>query len=73
MSNTKCKCAAHCQCECACGADWTPDEVKQLRAQLENANAEIEQLKNALAKMHAAFGGVYYTPREIIGKVEAAQ
>jgi len=30
-----CKCAAHSESECGCDADWTPQEVYDLRAEIE--------------------------------------
>jgi len=30
-----CKCAAYSKSECACDADWTPQEVYDLRAEIE--------------------------------------
>jgi hypothetical protein len=39
-----CKCAAYDESECACDADWTPQEVYDLRA-------ENEQLKEAIRRL----------------------
>jgi hypothetical protein len=36
-----CKCAAHSESECGCDADWTPQEVYDLRS-------ENERLKEAI-------------------------
>ena len=44
-----CKCAAYSESECACDADWTPQEVYDLRA----ANAAVYGL---LADIRAAVG-----------------
>jgi len=43
-----CQCSARCSCECGCDVDWTPREVYDLREQLDEANAEIEKLKEEL-------------------------
>lgn len=37
----ECHCAAYSENECACGADWTPDEVYELRAR-------VKELVNAI-------------------------
>jgi hypothetical protein len=39
-----CKCAAYSESECGCDADWTPQEVYDLRA-------ENEQLKEAIRRL----------------------
>jgi hypothetical protein len=44
-----CKCEAHSESECGCDADWTPQEVYDLRA----ANAAVYGL---LADIRAAVG-----------------
>lgn len=50
MANGKdCKCSAYCESECACGADWTPQEVYDLRA----SNARLLGL---IADIRAAVG-----------------
>ena len=36
----ECHCAAHSENECACGADWTPDEVYELRARIKELEVE---------------------------------
>lgn len=36
-----CVCAAYSESECGCGADWTPQEVINLRQQLAGAQEEI--------------------------------
>ena len=36
-----CECFARCEADCVCDADWTPEEVIRLRA-------DIEQMKRAL-------------------------
>jgi hypothetical protein len=41
-------CSAH---ECACGADWTPQEIYNLRG-------EVERLKSALVNARASFLGL---------------
>ena len=35
-----CVCHAYGECECACGADWTPQEVYDLRAEVERLREE---------------------------------
>ena len=50
MSDGKeCQCAARCEAECACDADWTPEEIYQLRA-------ENQALKDAINRMRVAGG-----------------
>lgn len=46
-----CTCAARSQHECACNADWTPQEVLDLRG-------EVERLKAALVNARASFLGL---------------
>jgi hypothetical protein len=36
-----CKCAAYSEAECGCDADWTPQEVYDLRAEMERLVAEV--------------------------------
>jgi len=36
-----CKCWAHGECECGCGADWTPQEIYDLRSKLKEAEEKI--------------------------------
>jgi len=50
-----CICAAYSSHECACDADWTPQEVYDLRKKIKELEArnrelevEIERLKNTI-------------------------
>ena len=46
MSNGQgCTCNAWSANECACGADWTPQEVYDLRAENERLKAELAEAK----------------------------
>jgi hypothetical protein len=52
-----CKCAAHSESECGCDADWTPQEVYDLRAEIERlrlTDAEREAIERACCSL----GGV---------------
>lgn len=51
-----CECFARCEADCVCDADWTPEEVIRLRADIERHIAiasehatECERLRAALA------------------------
>jgi hypothetical protein len=39
-----CTCAAHSESECGCDADWTPQEVYDLRAENERLKEAIRYL-----------------------------
>jgi hypothetical protein len=43
-----CKCAAHSESECACDADWTPQEVFDLRSAAELLRVRIKVLETAI-------------------------
>jgi hypothetical protein len=43
-----CKCAAHSESECACDADWTPQEVFDLRSAAELLRVRIKVLETAV-------------------------
>ena len=46
MSNGQdCTCSAWSANECACGADWTPQEVYDLRAENNRLKAELAEAK----------------------------
>lgn len=45
-----CKCSAHGECECGCGADWTPQEIYDLRSKLKEA-------ENTISEAHAILDG----------------
>jgi hypothetical protein len=49
MSDGKdCKCSAYGEHECGCGADWTPQEVYDLRAQVKSVTQERDlEIKRA--------------------------
>lgn len=43
MSNGKgCICGAYGECECGCGADWTPQEIYDLRKKVAELEAELK-------------------------------
>jgi len=44
-----CKCAAYSESECACDADWTPQEVYDLRAE----NARLKEAIRRIAEQDA--------------------
>ena len=49
MSNEQgCTCNAWSENECACGADWTPQEVYDLRAENERLKTELKSIDAAL-------------------------
>jgi hypothetical protein len=41
-----CTCAAHSESECGCDADWTPQEVYDLRAENDRLKTAIRRLAN---------------------------
>ena len=50
-----CKCCACCIGYCSCGADWTSQEVYDLRSKVSQLQAEVARLTDnneQLAKMH---------------------
>ena len=60
MSNGQgCTCNAWSENECACGADWTPQEVYDLRAENNRLKAELAEAKKDVEILHWLFG---YTP-----------
>jgi hypothetical protein len=46
-----CKCAAHSESECGCDADWTPQEVYDLRSEAELLRVRITVLETAIRRM----------------------
>ena len=46
-----CKCAAYDQSECGCDADWTPQEVYDLRAELKNIKLLVRRFFDAVASV----------------------
>ena len=46
-----CVCAAYSESECGCGADWTPQEVINLRQQLAHRESQIVMLRDALKEV----------------------
>ena len=48
-----CVCHAYGECECACGADWTPQEVYDLRAEVELAKSESRKARKRTAELNA--------------------
>ena len=66
-----CECFARCEADCVCDADWTPEEVIRLRADIERHIAiasehatECERLRAELAECRDALAkiGPYYVP-----------
>jgi len=60
MDGKGCECFARCEADCACDADWTPEEVIRLRADIERHIAiasehatEVERLRAELAVARA--------------------
>jgi len=48
-----CRCAAHSESECGCDADWTPQEVYDLRAKIARlrlTDAEREAIEKAIGR-----------------------
>jgi hypothetical protein len=59
-----CTCAAHSESECVCDADWTPQEVYDLRA-------EVALLRDAARKLYdiAASGAELETRRRMLDRM----
>jgi hypothetical protein len=53
-----CKCAAHSESECGCDADWTPQEVYDLRAEIERLREAIRRLAEQDATLSVCDGNV---------------
>ena len=69
MSNGQgCTCNAWAANECACGADWTPQEVYDLRAENNRLKAELKSIDDALDDPRA---NLTLTTAEIIWKIKA--
>ena len=45
INGMDCTCAAYGEYECGCGADWTTQEVYDLREEIEQLKAQIVILK----------------------------
>ena len=56
-----CKCAAHNESECGCGADWTPQEVYDLRAENQRLKDAIRRLADHDATLSVCDGDVTVT------------
>ena len=56
-----CKCAAHSESECGCDADWTPQEVYDLRAENERLKEAIRRLAEQNATLSMQGGNVTVT------------
>ena len=71
MSNGQgCTCNAWSENECACGADWTPQEVYDLRAENERLKAEN---KLYAAEMSAAKENGFYSAQELFMAYQNAE
>ena len=71
MSNGQgCTCNAWSANECACGADWTPQEVYDLRAENERLKAEN---KLYAAEMSAAREDGFYSAQELFMAYQNAE
>ena len=46
-----CKCAAHSESECGCDADWTPQEVYDLRSDVEMLRIRADVLETAIRRI----------------------
>jgi len=46
-----CKCAAHSESECGCDADWTPQEVYDLRSDVEMLRIRADVLETAIRRL----------------------
>ena len=69
MSNGQgCTCNAWSENECACGADWTPQEVYDLRAENDRLKAELKSIDGALDDPRA---NLTLTTAEIIWEMKA--
>ena len=69
MSNGQgCTCNAWSANECACGADWTPQEVYDLRAENNRLKAELKSIDGALDDPRA---NLTLTTAEIIWGIKA--
>ena len=56
-----CKCAAHSESECGCDADWTPQEVYDLLAEIERLKEAIRRLAEQDATLSVRGGNVTVT------------
>jgi len=53
-----CTCAAHSESECGCDADWTPQEVYDLRAENDRLKTAIRRLAEQDATLSVCDGNV---------------
>jgi hypothetical protein len=53
-----CTCAAHSESECGCDADWTPQEVYDLRAENDRLKTAIRRLADQDATLSVCDGNV---------------
>jgi len=56
-----CKCAAHSESECGCDADWTPQEVYDLRAENARLKKAIRRIAEQDATLSVCEGNVTVT------------
>ena len=56
-----CKCAAYSESECGCDADWTPQEVYDLRAENARLKEAIRRLADQDATLSVCNGNVTVT------------
>lgn len=67
-----CKCAAHSKSECGCDADWTPQEVYDLRAENERLKEAIRRIAEQDATLSVQGGSVTVTMDETLTDEEKA-
>ena len=65
-----CKCAAHSESECGCDADWTPQEVYDLRAENERLKEAIRRIAEQDATLSVSDGAVTVTMDNALTPVE---
>jgi hypothetical protein len=53
-----CTCAAHSESECGCDADWTPQEVYDLRAENDRLKTAIRRLAEQDATLSVIGGNI---------------
>lgn len=68
-----CKCAAYDQSECGCDADWTPQEVYDLRAELKKLKSLVRRFfKETIYVPYRAVDCDQYAVEELRDKLLAS-